>query len=81
MSQNAMDLFMNVNSEGGDHNILDIFFPAPKYFVRTAGEDVKVALRLQTEAGSEDGRQNACKFQYIPILQTAVGKEQAASFE
>ncbi len=80
MTQNVRDLFVSVDSEGGDHDIPDTFFPPPKYFVRNAGENVKVALRLQTEADSEDERQDV-NHQYVPNLKKAMGKELAESYE
>jgi hypothetical protein len=58
-----MDLFVSFHSEGGDHNIQDTFFPPLKYLVQNAGENVKVALRLQTEADSEDERQDVGQYQ------------------
>ena len=76
-----MDLFVSVDSEGGDHDIPDTFFPAPKYFIRNAGENVKVAPRLQADADCEDERQDARKFQHVPNLKTAMGKELAESYE
>ena len=84
MPQNAidrLDLFMRVDSDDGDHDVPDTFFPAPKYFVRTAEKPAKVVLLLQTAMESDDGREDGRHLQYVSDLKTAMGKELSENCE
>ncbi len=60
---------MSIDADDGAHDVPDIFFPAPKYFVRSAERPTKVVLRLEREAGSDD------ESQHKHALKAAMGRE------
>jgi hypothetical protein len=51
----TLDLYVNIDFMGYNHDNQETILPAPKYFVRGAqNKSVKVVLQLKAEADSED---------------------------
>ncbi len=84
MTQNVidrLDLFMSIDSDDCDHDVPETFFPAPKYFVRTAEKTSKVVLLLHAMTDCDDEQHDDCHLQYVSSLKTAMGKELSESCE
>ncbi len=85
MSRNMidrLDLSVSIDSDGGDHDVPETYFPAPKYFVRTAEKfPSKVVLLLHAMMDSDDEQRDDCHLQYVSGLKTAMGKDISESCE
>ena len=76
MYQNVLDrldLFVSIDCESGVHDVPEMLFPAPTYFVRTAEKSIKTVLRLQAEPDSE--HQNDNHLRLVTNLKAAMGRE------
>ncbi len=76
-----LDLYVIVDSDDGGHEIPDTFFPAPKYFVRSADKPIKFVQRLRAEADSDDAQNDARRMHCVSSLKAAMGKELSESCE
>ena len=72
---------MCVNSEDSDHDVPYTFFPAPKYFVRSAAKPMKVVLRLEAEADTDDDEPQDTEHKHVSDLKAAMGRELTHSCE
>jgi hypothetical protein len=85
MTSNTIDrlelLFVRVDSQDGSHDVPDIFFPAPKYFARSADRPVKDVLKKQIELDSDAEPKDNSQLKNATILRAAMGRELSESFE
>ena len=85
MARNEIDrleLFLCVDSEDSDHDVPYTFFPAPKYFVRSAAKPMKVVLRLEAEADTDDDDEPLdTEHKHVSGLKAAMGRELTHSCE
>jgi hypothetical protein len=77
---NRLDLFVCVDSQDSIHDIPDTFFPAPKFFVRSAAKPTNAVLRLEADAITDDTPQDM-QHRHVSDLKAAMGKELTLSCE